>query len=153
MLLTNLLPLGRKSCWRSGGVEVAPLPVSLPKLSMRRVDHPYGLIRQEIDVIRREADLLAHLPERGLVRRFVAVSPAAKVLPKAVGTAHEGAVLAHGKHAGAREGAVRSDAAVECGVRGFGPRRARASDGARQADEIVVKAPWRCPPLCLGLLR
>ena len=58
-------------------------------------------------------------------------------------------MLAHDEHAGAREGAVCSDAAVERGVLGFRPRRARASDGARQADEIVVMAPRRCSPLRL----
>ena len=85
------------------------------------MNNPYGLVRQDINVARREADLLvlAQLPERGLVRSFVAVLSAAEVLPNAVGATHKGAVLAHDEDAGAREAAVGVDAAVEHGVRNF----------------------------------
>ena len=88
-----------------------------------RVNHPQGLVRQDIDVARREPDLLAQLAERGLVRGFVAVSPPAEILPNAAGAPHEGAVLAHDEDAGTREAAVGVDADVEHGVLGLSARR------------------------------
>ena len=94
------------------------------------MNYPGGFIRQDTNVTRREADLLAQLPERSLVRSLATVSPAAEVLLDAVGSAHEGAVFAHDEDTGARESAVGVDAATERGVRGFRPRRAGAVDGA-----------------------
>ena len=79
---------------------------------------------------RREADLLVQLPERGLIGGLATVLPAAEVLPDAIGSAHEGTVLAHDEDNGAREAAVGVNAAAENGVRSFSARRAGAGDGA-----------------------
>ena len=83
---------------------------------------------------RREPDLLAQLSERGLVRSFVAVTTAAEVLSNAAGAPHEGAVLTHDEHAGAREAAVGVDADVERGVRSFGARRCGRVTGAEAGE-------------------
>ena len=96
--------------------------------------HPYGLVGQDIDVARREPDLLAQLAERGLVRGFVAVPPAAEILPNAAGAPHEGAVLAHDEDAGAREAAVGVDADVEHGVRSLSARRGDRVTGAEAGE-------------------
>ena len=96
--------------------------------------HPYGLVGQDIDVARREPDLLAQLAKRGLVRGFVAVTTAAEILPNAAGAPHEGAVLAHDEDAGAREAAVGVDADVEHGVRSLSARRGDRVTGAEAGE-------------------
>jgi hypothetical protein len=87
------------------------------------VDHPYGLVRKDVEVARREPDLLFELTKRGLVRGFIPVTPPAEVLPDAAGAPHEGAVLAHDEDAGAGEVAVGVDADVERVVLSLSERR------------------------------
>ena len=94
------------------------------------MNHPDGLVRQNVDVTRREADLLVQLPERGIVGSLATVPPAAEVLPDAVGLAHEGAVLAHDEGTGAQECGGSVATAAKHGVRDFSPRRAGAGGGA-----------------------
>ena len=88
----------------------------------------------------------SQLAERALVRGFVAVSPAAEILPNAAGAPHEGAVLAHDEDAGAREVAVGVDADVEHVVLSLSERRCGWVTRAEAGKRVVVQSRC-CPPL------
>ena len=126
-LLVAKIPVGAKPALlrQRGDVHGVPIPC---------VDHPDRLVRQDIDMARREPDLLAQLPERGLVWSLVAVPPAAEILPNAAGAPHQGAVLAHDEDAGTREAAIGVDAGVERGVRSLFTRRATRVTGAEAGE-------------------